>query len=132
MSLPTVEDPTLKASSLLFRKSQKTIVIFLWIVIIVSLVAYIFQIWNAVASIRMLQEASPSDTFKENTNIYHQYQSVAIGSVTMSTLQFLLIFFLVGAFYTYFRSMKHMFQVVSTSSASPITRVTKGGAITPF
>lgn len=102
----------LKSTSILYRQSRKTIVILLWLLLLVAITAYIFQIWNAVASINMLQTASPNDVFKENTNTYQQYKNLAIGSVVMSTLELLLFFILLGAFYTYFNSMKYMFLIL--------------------
>ena len=105
----------LKTTSLVYRQTRKIVMALLWLLVIVIIIGYIFAIWGSVAMINVLQTASPTDPFKENNSTNQLYKNLAIGTVVMSTIGLILVFFLVGAFYTYFNSMRRMFQVVKTS-----------------
>ena len=106
----------LESTLLLYRQTRKTIIILIWLLIVILIIAFIFQIWNGYASINMLQTASPNDIFKENIQIYNQYQNVSIGSIVMSSLLFLTIIFLLASIWNYFRIMKKMFIILQEES----------------
>lgn len=46
-----------KVATLGFRQSQRSLIGVLWLLVIIVVIAYTFQIWNGVASITMLQTA---------------------------------------------------------------------------
>lgn len=121
---PLIRD---KATSLL-NQSKKALIIVLWILVLIVVVAYIFQILDGVAALRMLQTAQPSDSFKEDLGTYQYYKNVTIGSIVMSTLALLFLFVLVGAVYMYLFCQKRLFILFApnmksgssqSSSASP-------------
>lgn len=108
------EPNVLESAVSFYRQYRKTVIVLLWLLLIVLIIAYIFQIWNGVASIRMLQTASPNDIFKENVNTYILYQNLSIGTIVMSTLLLITIFFLFGGVFAYFRSMRELFLIVES------------------
>jgi hypothetical protein len=96
-----------------FAQSSKTVLVVVWILVIVVIVAYIFQIMNAVYTINMLQTAQPNDSFKEDENTYQLYKNSAIGTITMSTMVLVVTFLLLGSYYTFRNSSFRLFQLVT-------------------
>lgn len=115
-------DDVLQESTNHFQHIRRFLLVFLWFLVIVAIIAYIFQIWNAVASIRMLQTSSPTDEFKANNATYQQYKNLAIGNVVMSTLEFITILILLGAIYSYANTTKRIFLLVKQDD-TPTTKV---------
>ena len=104
--------------TMLYFQSKKTITYLLIIFIIVMVTMYIFVIWNSAATIDMLQTAAPTDPFKENNSTFQLYKNLAIGSVSTATLSLLLLIFLSGAVFVYFKCIQRMYRNSSLAKNS--------------
>lgn len=99
-------------TTLAYKQSQRALLVIIWILVVVVVVAYIFQIWIGVASINMLQTAQPSDSFKQNNTLYTQYKNVTIGNIVMSTLTLLVVFILLGIYYSWRRTGSRLYIIL--------------------
>jgi hypothetical protein len=108
-----------RVTTLSYRQSQRALIVVIWILVIVVVVAYIFEIWNGVASIRMLQNAQPSDSFIQNKSTYTQYKNVTIGNIVMSTVSLIVLFVLVGVFYSWKTTGNRLYIILNNKNNPP-------------